>query len=46
MKGSKIARRIALQEKFWKNKLNFSGILKDLNFIEISNDLGNKLINL
>jgi hypothetical protein len=46
MKGSTVKRRIHLQEQFWKEKLDFSGVLKDLNFVEIRNDLGNKLINL
>ena len=46
MKGSKIARRVVVQDQFWKKKLDFQGVLKDLNFVEIRNNLGSKLIDL
>jgi len=46
LKGSTVNRKIKLKEQFWNNKLHFSGILKDLNFIEISKATGNKLIDI
>jgi 1-phosphatidylinositol-4-phosphate 5-kinase len=49
MKGSTFRRYANLQNKqkqFWKRKLDCSGVLKDLNFLEISKAIGNKLLDL
>ena len=39
LKGSTVNRKEHLETKFWKNSLNFKKILKDNNYLEISQDL-------
>ena len=46
MKGSTFRRYTSLQKQFWNNKIDCPGVLKDLNFVEISQSVGSKLINL
>lgn len=46
LKGSSFKRETKLDRKFWNQKLDQPGVLKDLNFILISKALGSKLINI
>ena len=46
MKGSTFHRKAKLKTQFWHDKLDCQGVLKDLNFIEIAQAIGSKLINL
>jgi 1-phosphatidylinositol-4-phosphate 5-kinase len=45
LKGSTVGREIKLKNLEWNKKLKYSGVLKDINFIQISN-LRGKLIDL
>lgn len=49
LKGSTISRQVKIpqdQEKFWKLAPHCKKVLKDLNFLEISKDLGRSMIHM
>jgi len=46
LKGSSYNRETKVKSQFWNKSLNCPGVLKELNFLQISRDLGNKLMNI
>lgn len=46
LKGSTINRKVKVGNKFWLRRLHHRRGLKDVNFMEISNDLGYSIVDL